>query len=160
MDFPKMKAANGLTTILKFSLTSTTNRLTFGIEFQADEIRFPRGSVGSVCHPMLSRGCYYFIASNGVEIISHSRMNIHIGSIWLTGAEPNTCSGTVVFSSNAERDEFCSQVIEAICEFVSYVAGDDCGVHMQHSKCGRYGAFTLERYPRRAAPRPSRTWYL
>ena len=40
MDFPKMEAVNGLTTILKFSLTSTTNRLTFDIEFQADEIRF------------------------------------------------------------------------------------------------------------------------
>ena len=147
MDFPKMKAVNGLTTILKFSLTSTTNRLTFDIEFQADEIRFSSESAGNVYHPMLSSGCYYFIASNGVEIISHSRMSTHIGGVWLTGAEPNTCSGTVVFSSNAERDEFCSQVIEAICEFVSYVADGDCGVHTQHSDCGEYSTFTFELYP-------------
>ena len=160
MDFPKMKAVNGLTTILKFSLTSTTNRLTFDIEFQADEIRFSRGIVGSAYHSVRSSGYYYFIASNDVEIISHSRMDIKTGSIWLMGVEPNTRSGTVVFSSNAKRDEFRSQVIEAIREFVSYVAGSSSGVHMQHSKCGEYNAFTFKLYPRQDAPRPSRTRHL
>ena len=147
MDFPKMKAVNGLTTILKFSLTRITNCLMFDIEFQADEIRFSRESAGSVYHSMLSNGCYHFIASNGVEIISHSRMDIQTGRVWLIGLEPNNRSGTMVFSSNAKRDEFCSQVTEAICEFVSYVAGGSSGVHVHHSKCGRYNAFTFELYP-------------
>ena len=137
MDFPKMKAVNGLTTILRFSLTSTTNRLTFDIEFQADEIRF-------------SEECssyYYFIASNDVEIISHSRMDIQTGSIWLMGAEPNTRSGTVVFPSNAERDRFCSQVVAAIEELIHYVADGNSGVHMHHSKCDQYSSFTFKLYP-------------
>ena len=137
MGFPKMNAVNGLTTILKFSLTSTTNRLTFDIEFQADEIRF-------------SEKCsnyYYFIASNDVEIISHSRMDIQTGSIWLMGAEPNNRSGTVVFLSNAERDEFRSQVVAAIEEFIHYVADGSSGVHMQHSKCDQYDSFTFKLYP-------------
>ena len=137
MDFPKMKAVNGLTTILKFSLTRTTNRLTFDIEFQADEIRF-------------SEKCssyYYFIASNDVEIISHSRMDIKTGSIWLMGAAPNTRSGTVVFPSNAERDRFCSQVVAAIEEFIHYVADGSSGVHMHNSKCDQYSSFTFKLYP-------------
>ena len=139
MDFPKMKAVNGLTTILKFSLTSTTNRLTFDIEFQADEIRF-------------SEKCsnyyyYYFIASNGVEIISRSLMGIQTGGIWLRGAEPNARSGTMVFPSNAERDRFCKLVVAAIEEFIHYVADGSSGVHMHHSKCDQYSSFTFKLYP-------------
>ena len=137
MDFPKMKAVNGLTTILKFSLTSTTNRLTFDIEFQADEIRFPEKC----------SNYYYFIASNDVEIISHSRMDIQTGSIWLIGIEPNNRSGTVVFPSNAERDEFRSQVVAAIEEFIHYVADGSSGVHIRHSEHGQYNTFAFELYP-------------
>ena len=144
MGFPKMNAVNGLTTILKFSLTSTTNRLTFDIEFQADEIRFPEKC----------SNYYYFIASNGVEIISHSRMDIQTGRIWLIGAKPNNRSGTMVFSSNAERDEFCSQVVAAIEEFIYYVADGSSGVHIRHSECGGYSAFTFELYPRQGQAVP------
>ena len=147
MDFPKMKASNSLTTILKFSLTSTTNRLTFDIEFQADEIRFSSEKAGRARGSVFSDGHYYFIASNGVEVVSRYRMDLHNGSIWLMGAEPNTRSGTVVFPTNAERDRFCSQMIEAISEFASYVAGGSSVVHMQHSKCGQYDVFTFALYP-------------
>ena len=147
MDFPKMKAVNGLKTILKFSLTSTTNRLTFDIEFQADEIRFSSESAGNVYYSMLSNSCYHFIASNGVEIISHSRMDIQTGRIWLIGIESNNRSGTMVFSSNAKRDEFCSQVVAAIEEFIHYVADGSSGVHIQHSECDQYSSFTFKLYP-------------
>ena len=147
MDFPKIEAVNGLTTILKFSLTSTTNRLTFDIEFQADEIRFSRESAGRARKSVFSDGHYYFIASNGVEIVSRYRMDLHTGSIWLRGIDPDTRSGTVVFPSNAERDEFCSQVVAAIEEFIYYVADGSSGVHIQHSECGGYSAFTFELYP-------------
>ena len=147
MDFPKMKAVNGLTTILKFSLTSTTNRLTFDIEFQADEIRFSSESAGRARKSVFNDSHYYFIASNGVEIVSRSRMDLHTEGIWLRGTDPDTHSGTVVFPSNAERDGFYSQMIEAIREFVSYVAGGDSNVHMLHSKRGQYNTFTFELYP-------------
>ena len=48
-----MKAVNGLTTILKFSLTSITNHLTLDIELQVDEICFSRGMSVAYTTPYL-----------------------------------------------------------------------------------------------------------
>lgn len=58
-----------------------------------------------------------FKASNGVEIISRSRMDIQTDRIWLLGCQPNERSGSMVFSSNEKRDREFARFQVALLEW-------------------------------------------
>jgi hypothetical protein len=101
-------------TLLRYTLTKTTNRLTFDILEQAESIRY-RGE---------DDGPYYkFVASNGYEIYSRSRMDIQTERIWLLGAKENDRSGSMVFSSNEKRDAAYQAFKVAIDEWAYHNGG-------------------------------------
>lgn len=60
-----------------------------------------------------------FKASNGVEIISRSRMDIQTDRLWLIGCKPNERSGSMVFSSDDKRDREFDRFQKAILEWAS-----------------------------------------
>jgi hypothetical protein len=60
-----------------------------------------------------------FRASNGVEIISRSRMDIQTDRLWLIGCKPNERSGSVVFSSDEKRDREFDRFQKAILEWAA-----------------------------------------
>lgn len=111
MNFPKINNFN----LIDFRLIKTRQRLTFDIIWQ---------------HPLTvfygeDDGDYYkFIASNGYEIISRSRMDIQTERLWLIGAKPNERSGTMVFSSDEKRDVAYNEFITAINEWQTYIRGN------------------------------------
>jgi hypothetical protein len=82
--------------VIVYSLTATTRRLTFDIQWQHQNVTF-MGSDES--------GGIKFLASNGYEVISRSRMDIQTERMWVLGAksdEPR--SGSMVFATNLKRD--------------------------------------------------------
>lgn len=104
--------------IIKLSLVKTNRRLTLDILFQRDDTRY-RGP---------DDGDYYrFVASNGYEVISRSRMDIQTERLWLLGASENERSGTMLFSSNEKRDLAYVEFLRAIEEWCACVrAGGFC----------------------------------
>lgn len=60
-----------------------------------------------------------FKASNGVEIISRSRMDIQTDRLWLIGCKPNERSGSMVFSSDEKRDREFDRFQKAILEWAT-----------------------------------------
>jgi hypothetical protein len=58
-------------------------------------------------------------ASNGVEIISRSRMDIQTDRLWLIGCKPNERSDSMVFSSDEKRDREFDRFQKAILEWAS-----------------------------------------
>ncbi len=60
-----------------------------------------------------------FKASNGVEIISRSRMDIQTDRLWLVGCKPNERSGSMVFSSDEKRDREFDRFQEGILEWAT-----------------------------------------
>jgi hypothetical protein len=102
--------------VLKYRLIKTTRRLTFDIEYQDDEFIFKGDDDGNY---------FKFVASNGYEVISRSRMDIQTERIWLLGAKclEESRSGTMVFSSNEKRDVAYENFIKAINEWAKIYAG-------------------------------------
>lgn len=117
MDFPKL---NIVTPLIRCRFIKTNHRLTFDIEWQDPRITF-RGE---------DEDDYYkFVASNGYEIISRSRMDIQTERLWLIGGKPNERSGSMVFSSNEKRDEAYHNFIAALNEWETFVKGaENAGV--------------------------------
>lgn len=60
-----------------------------------------------------------FKASNGVEIISRSRMDVQTDRLWLLGCGPDMRSGSMVFSSDEKRDKMFSEFQDALFEWAS-----------------------------------------
>lgn len=96
--------------ILKYRLIKTTRRLTFDIEYQEDSVIYKGDDDGDY---------FKFVASNGYEVISRSRMDIQTERLWLLGAKhlDEARSGTMVFSSNEKRDAAYENFILAINEW-------------------------------------------
>jgi hypothetical protein len=98
--------------LLIYSLIKTTNRLTFDIISQDRNTRWIGEDDGDFPR---------FVASNGYEIISRSRMDIQTERIWLLGANSDPAmqrSGTMVFSSNAKRDRAFDAFNKALAEWI------------------------------------------
>lgn len=77
--------------LLAYRLIRTNKRLTFDICYQNPRITETKSG---------DENRTYFKASNGVEVISCSRMDLHSQKIWLHGAERDQCadrSGSLVF---------------------------------------------------------------
>jgi hypothetical protein len=105
--------------LLKYTLTKTTQRLTFDIIEQAESTRY-RGE---------DDGPYFkFVASNGYEVYSRSRMDIQTERLWLLGAKEQDRSGSMVFSSNEKRDEAHGRFKQALEEWAAQYGGHavDC----------------------------------
>lgn len=85
--------------LLSYRLIKTTKRLTFDISYQAPHVTYNGDDDGPY---------YKFIASNGYEVISRSRMDVQTERIWLLGAKrydpESQRSGSMVFSSDEKRD--------------------------------------------------------
>lgn len=98
------------------SLIKTTRRLTFDIIRQDSETIFMGDD---------DTGGWKFVASNGYEVISRSRMDIQTERIWLLGSkyldEPR--SGTMVFSSNENRDIAYDNFVIALNEWAAFYGG-------------------------------------
>lgn len=92
--------------VLEYRLIATKRRLTFEILFQ--DMSF----CGKTDDDFLT-----FKASNGVEIISRSRMDIQTDRLWLLGCGPDERSGSMVFSSDEKRDKMESEFHEALLEW-------------------------------------------
>lgn len=60
-----------------------------------------------------------FTASNGVDVISRSRMDIQTDRLWLVGCKPNERSGSMVFSSDEKRDREFDRFQKAILEWAA-----------------------------------------
>ena len=98
------------TLILKFQLIKTTRRLTFDILYQHKCITNEKDDDNYL----------KFVASNGYEIISRSRMDIQTERLWLFGCasdERSVRSGSMTFSSDAARDDAEEKFITALEEF-------------------------------------------
>jgi len=97
---------------IRFLLIKTNRRLTFDILWQDDETIYKGDDDGPY---------FKFVAPNGYEVISRSRMDIQTERIWLLGAKPNERSGTMVFSDNEKRDKAYLGFLEALSEWDSYI---------------------------------------
>lgn len=93
-------------TILSYRLIKTRQRLTF--EILKQDMSF----CGKTDDDYLT-----YKASNGIEIISRSRMDIQTDRLWLLGCGPNERSGSMVFSSNEKRDKMFDLFQEALLEW-------------------------------------------
>lgn len=112
MDFPKIK--NQKEKLIECKIIPTTNRLTFDITWQHPETRYMGEDDGDY---------YKFVASNGYEVISRSRMDIQTERLWLLGAKENERSGSMVFSSNEKRDKALLEFEVALIEWKRFVTG-------------------------------------
>lgn len=96
--------------LLQYKLIKTTRRLTFDIVYQHPDTIWMGDDDGNYFH---------FIASNGYDVISRSRMDIQTERLWLLGAkyldEPR--SGSMVFSSDEKRDIAFDNFVNAINEW-------------------------------------------
>lgn len=98
--------------IIVFQLLKTKRRLTFDILYQREDTRY-RGE---------DDGAYFtFKASNGVEVISRSRMDIQTERLWLRGASEDERSGSMVFSSDEKRDKAHEDFVQALREWVAFI---------------------------------------
>jgi hypothetical protein len=107
---------------LRYRLIKTRQRLTF------DVIEQDMSFCGTNDDEYVT-----FEASNGVQIISRSRMDIQTDRLWLIGCKPNERSGTMVFSSDEKRDREFDRFQEAIMEWAR-------ASHFKHN------AINIERY--------------
>lgn len=81
--------------LIEYRLVRTKRRLTFDILRQDTLTRWYGDDDGDF--PT-------FIASNGYQVISRSRMDIQTERLWLLGASSDERSGSMVFSSDEKRD--------------------------------------------------------
>lgn len=91
---------------LTYRLIPTRQRLTFEILYQ--DMRF----CGKTDDDYLM-----YKASNGIDIISRSRMDIQTDRLWLLGCGPNERSGSMVFSSDKKRDSMFNKFQDALKEW-------------------------------------------
>ena len=100
------------TTLLIYTLIKTTNRLTFDICYQHPTVTYQGEDDGDY---------FKFVASNGYEVISRSRMDIQTERIWLLGARhnENPRSGTMVFSCQEKRDAAYDDFVFALDEWAA-----------------------------------------
>ena len=95
---------------LQFKLIKTSKRLTFDIVWQSDK----------TINTIIDDTSMKFVASNGYEVISRSRMDIQTERIWLRGSAIDDRSGSMVFSSNDKRDDAYLAFIDALVEWDLY----------------------------------------
>lgn len=100
-----------MTLYIRYRLIKTERRLTFDIIEQETTWR------GKTDDDYL-----IFRASNGVEVISRSRMDVQTDRLWLIGCSPNERSGSMVFSSNEKRDRMFDMFNDALVEWATHVA--------------------------------------
>lgn len=98
--------------IIQYLLIKTTQRLTFDILYQRQDTIYQGPDDGDY---------YLFVASNGYELHSRSRMDIQTERLWLLGAKANARSGSMVFSSNEKRDQAFDQFEAAINEWANWM---------------------------------------
>jgi hypothetical protein len=98
--------------IIQYLLIKTKQRLTFDILFQREDTIYRGPDDGDY---------YLFVASNGYELHSRSRMDIHTERLWLLGAKENSRSGSTIFSSDEKRDKAYDQFVAAIAEWADWV---------------------------------------
>lgn len=98
--------------IIEYLLIKTKQRLTFDILFQREDTIYRGPDDGDY---------YLFVASNGYELHSRSRMDIHTERLWLLGAKENARSGSTIFSSDEKRDKAYDQFVAAIEEWANWV---------------------------------------
>lgn len=110
MDFPKIK--QNKEKVIDCQIVVTNRRLTFDITWQHPETIFMGEDDGDY---------YKFVASNGYEVISRSRMDIQTERLWLLGAKENERSGSMVFSSNEKRDKALMEFELALKEWKNHV---------------------------------------
>lgn len=110
MNFPKIQTS--IVNLIDFRLIKTRQRLTFDIIWQYPATIFDGPDDGDY---------FKFVASNGYEIISRSRMDIQTERLWLLGAKPNERSGSMVFSCDTKRDTAYFEFIKAIGEWQEYI---------------------------------------
>lgn len=92
--------------ILEYRLIKTKRRLTF--EILQQDMTF----CGKSDDDYLS-----YEASNGIEIISRSRMDVQTDRLWLLGCGPDERSGSMVFSSDEKRDKMFDEFQDALLEW-------------------------------------------
>ena len=102
--------------LLVYSLIKTERRLTFDIQFQAEKTIYTGEDDGPY---------FKFVASNGYEVYSRSRMDIQTERLWLLGAKhkEESRSGTMIFSTNEKRDAARNNFILALNEWAQYNGG-------------------------------------
>ena len=110
MEFPKIK--NKTEKVIEYQIIPTTNRLTFDIVWQHPETMYQGDDDGDY---------FKFVASNGYEVISRSRMDIQTERLWMLGAKEKDRSGSMVFSSNEKRDKALEEFHKAIREWIDFV---------------------------------------
>lgn len=97
---------------IHYVLVPSTKRLTFDVIYQRPATIWMGDDDG---------GYHRFLASNGYEVISRSRMDIQTERIWVLGAkylEPEgQRSGSMVFSSNEKRDHAEAEFHKALREW-------------------------------------------
>ena len=91
---------------IRYRLIKTKRRLTFEIQHQ------DMSWCGSTDDDYVT-----FVAKNGIEIISRSRMDIQTDRLWLLGCGPDERSGSMVFSSDEKRDKMFERFQEALREW-------------------------------------------
>jgi hypothetical protein len=103
-------------TLLEYSLIKTTRRLTFDIHYQHPSVIWTGDDDGDYMR---------FVASNGYEVISRSRMDIQTERLWLLGAkhEEEVRSGSMVFSSDEKRDAAYARFVDALNEWATSQGG-------------------------------------
>ena len=100
--------------LLRYRLIKTAKRLTFDIESQHPRVTWLGDDDGTY---------HKFVASNGYEVISRSRMDIQTERVWLHGGVVEHRSGTMVFSSDMKRDIAFGRFIAAIDEWAAHNGG-------------------------------------
>lgn len=117
-------------TLLRYMLVRTTHRLTFDILYQHGDVTY----VGEDDGPY-----FKFVASNGYEIISRSRMDIQTERLWLIGAKSGESprSGSMVFSNNVKRDTAYLSFVQALNEWAWSHGGS--AVRMDEALAKLYG---------------------
>lgn len=110
------------TAVLVYALVRTTRRLTLDILWQDPKTIFMGEDDGPY---------FKFVARNGYEVISRSRMDIQTERIWLLGAKhkEEARSGSMVFSSDEKRDAAMAQFIKALDEWAASHGG--CAVRQE-----------------------------
>ena len=105
-------------TLLKYRLIKTKRRLTF--EILEQELGWWIGKTDD--------DFFTFKASNDVEVISRSRMDIQTDRLWLLGCGPDERSGSMVFSSDEKRDRMFNMFQDALMEWANFIDGEDRGL--------------------------------
>lgn len=102
--------------MIEYRLIKTTRRLTFDIAYQDPRTIWLGEDDGDY---------YRFVATNGYEVISRSRMDIQTERLWLLGAkyQEEQRSGSMVFSSDEKRDKAYVEFNKALEEWAQSNGG-------------------------------------